>query len=105
MGFRLVPKSVTFNCLKRRNGPYFAFALSSPDEFFCEDVAVKCGGLVFGPLHIYGIMPSLRHQFSLRVKTVADINKSWAPIHGDPGSVPPQIWLWGLLWLGTGNPS
>ena len=25
MSFRLVPKSVTLNDLKRRNGPYFAF--------------------------------------------------------------------------------
>ena len=25
MGFRLVPKSVSFNDLERRNGPYFAF--------------------------------------------------------------------------------
>jgi len=24
MGYRLVPKSVTWNDLKRRNGPYFA---------------------------------------------------------------------------------
>jgi len=48
MSVRLVPKSVTFNDLKRRNGHYFAlfhlirvqcrrkkftFAISSPDEF------------------------------------------------------------------------
>jgi len=51
MSFRLVPKSVNLNDLKRRNGPYFAllhrirevvedvvvkkftFAISSPDKF------------------------------------------------------------------------
>ena len=37
MGFRLVPKSVTLNYLKRRNGSYFALF----QRIFMYDVAVK----------------------------------------------------------------
>jgi len=37
MSFRLVPKSVTLNDLKRRNGPYFALF----HRIFVYDVVVK----------------------------------------------------------------
>jgi len=37
MSFRLVPKSVTFNDLKRCNGPYFALF----HRIFVYDIVVK----------------------------------------------------------------